>query len=152
MFALWRSQKSLQTQGSNTQATPSFCLDDFHRNNFLGEIFFFFFFFFRFVNALVYYGVFLSAPNIGGNFYLNFFLTSLIELPAIPAGVWAFNRFVEHRVHMKWTCFIKLLPILTLSLVAIGQEKCQKITKDLVHLFWEENNHVNEGFGHCNYI
>ncbi|RMX49476.1 hypothetical protein pdam_00017630 [Pocillopora damicornis] len=46
-----------------------------------------------FVNALVYYGVFLSAPNIGGNFYLNFFLTSLIELPAIPAGVWAFNRF-----------------------------------------------------------
>lgn len=46
-----------------------------------------------FVNALVYYGVFLSAPAIGGSFYLNFFLTSLIELPAIPAGVWVFNRF-----------------------------------------------------------
>lgn len=41
----------------------------------------------------MYYGVFLSAPNIGGNFYLNFFLTSLIELPAIPVGVWVFNRF-----------------------------------------------------------
>ena len=53
---------------------------------------------------------------------------------------------------MKWTCLIKLLPILTSSLVAIGQEKCEKITKDLVHLFSEENNHVNEGFGHCNYI
>ena len=37
-------------------------------------------------------------------------------------------------------------------MVAIGQEKCEKITKDLVHLFSEENNHVNEGFGHCNYI
>lgn len=46
-----------------------------------------------FVNALVYYGVFLSAPVIGGSFYLNFFLTSLVELPAIPAGVWIFNRF-----------------------------------------------------------
>lgn len=46
-----------------------------------------------FVNALVYYGVFLSAPSIGGNFFLNFFLTSLIELPAIPLGVWLFNRF-----------------------------------------------------------
>lgn len=46
-----------------------------------------------FVNALVYYGVFLSAPAIGGSFYLNFFLTSLIELPAIPVGVWVFNRF-----------------------------------------------------------
>ena len=49
---------------------------------------------YRFVNALVYYGVFLSAPVIGGSFYLNFFLTSLVELPAIPAGVWIFNRLV----------------------------------------------------------
>lgn len=110
MCALWRSQKSLQTQGSNTQATPSSSI-----RIIFWEKSFFLFFYFRFVNALVYYGVFLSAPNIGGNFYLNFFLTSLIELPAIPAGVWAFNRFVEHRVFMKWTCFIKLLPILTLS-------------------------------------
>jgi len=46
-----------------------------------------------FVNALVYYGVFLSAPAIGGNLYLNFFLASIIELPAIPAGVWIYNRF-----------------------------------------------------------
>lgn len=46
-----------------------------------------------FVNALVYYGVFLSAPAIGGNIYLNFFLASLVELPAIPAGVWIYNRF-----------------------------------------------------------
>jgi len=50
-----------------------------------------------FVNALVYYGVILSAPSIGGNFYLNFFLTSLVELPAIPAGVWVFNRFGRKR-------------------------------------------------------
>lgn len=50
---------------------------------------------YRFVNALVYYGVFLSAPTIGGNFYLNFFLTSLVELPAIPVGIWFFNRYVK---------------------------------------------------------
>lgn len=46
-----------------------------------------------FVNSMVYYGVFLSAPSIGGNMYLNFFLASLVELPAIPAGVWIYNRF-----------------------------------------------------------
>jgi len=46
-----------------------------------------------FVNALVYYGVFLSAPSIGGNMYLNFFLASIIELPAIPGGIWIYNRF-----------------------------------------------------------
>lgn len=43
---------------------------------------------------MVYYGVFLSAPSIGGNMYLNFFLASLVELPAIPAGVWIYNRLV----------------------------------------------------------
>lgn len=46
-----------------------------------------------FVNALVYYGVFLSAPSIGGNMYLNFFLASIVELPAIPGGIWIYNRF-----------------------------------------------------------
>lgn len=46
----------------------------------------------RFVNSMVYYGVFLSAPSIGGNMYLNFFLASIIELPAIPGGVWIYNR------------------------------------------------------------
>ena len=44
---------------------------------------------------MVYYGVFLSAPSVGGNMYLNFFLTSLVELPAIPLGVWAYNKWVE---------------------------------------------------------
>lgn len=50
-----------------------------------------------FVNALVYYGVFLSAPSVGGNLYLNFFLASLVELPAIPIGIWIYNRFGRKR-------------------------------------------------------
>ncbi|XP_022799698.1 solute carrier family 22 member 5-like [Stylophora pistillata] len=51
----------------------------------------------RFVNALVYYGVYLSTPTIGGSMHLNFFLTSVIELPAIPAGIWIYNRFGRKR-------------------------------------------------------
>jgi len=50
-----------------------------------------------FVNALVYYGVFLSVPSIGGNMYLNFFLASIVELPAIPGGIWIFNRFGRNK-------------------------------------------------------
>nr|XP_058941384.1 organic cation transporter protein-like [Pocillopora verrucosa] len=46
-----------------------------------------------FVNAMVYYGVYLSTPTIGGSTHLNFFLTSVIELPAIPAGIWIYNKF-----------------------------------------------------------
>ena len=53
----------------------------------------------RFVNALVYYGVFLSAPSVGGNLYLNFFLASLVELPAIPIGVWIYNRWENQKMH-----------------------------------------------------
>ncbi|KAL9978320.1 hypothetical protein ACROYT_G015820 [Oculina patagonica] len=46
-----------------------------------------------FVNGMVYYGVYFSIPNIGGNMYLNFFLASVIEIPAIPAGIWIYDRF-----------------------------------------------------------
>ncbi|KAL9952116.1 hypothetical protein ACROYT_G039324 [Oculina patagonica] len=46
-----------------------------------------------FVNAVVYYGVFFSIPYVGGNMYLNFFLASVVELPAIPSGIWIYNRF-----------------------------------------------------------
>lgn len=46
----------------------------------------------RFVNALVYYGVSFSSPNLGGSIYLNFFLTSVIEIPANIAGIWAMGR------------------------------------------------------------
>ena len=50
----------------------------------------------RFVVAMVYYGVFLSAPTVGGDMYLNFFLSSLVELPAIYLGIKAYNRYVKH--------------------------------------------------------
>ncbi|XP_058952863.1 organic cation transporter protein [Pocillopora verrucosa] len=46
-----------------------------------------------FANAMVYYGVFMSAPYIGGSMHFNFFLASVTELPAITAGIWIYNRF-----------------------------------------------------------
>ena len=36
----------------------------------------------RFVNGMVYYGLSLSAGEFGGSIYLNFVLTSLVEIPA----------------------------------------------------------------------
>lgn len=46
-----------------------------------------------FVNGMVYYGVSFSAPFVGGNMYLNFFITSTIALVAYPALAWGCNRF-----------------------------------------------------------
>ena len=47
----------------------------------------------RFVNGMVYYGVSFSSPSVGGNMYLNFFITSTIALVAYPALAWGCNRY-----------------------------------------------------------
>lgn len=47
-----------------------------------------------FVNGMVYYGVSYSSPFVGGNVYLNFFITSTVALVAYPALAWGCNRFV----------------------------------------------------------
>ena len=49
-------------------------------------------FFQRFVNAMVYYGVSFSTSTIGGDMYLNFFLTSIIEFPANFVAIWIMGR------------------------------------------------------------
>ncbi|KAK3740890.1 hypothetical protein QZH41_013408 [Actinostola sp. cb2023] len=46
-----------------------------------------------FVNALVYYGVSFSSPSLGGNMYLNFFLTSVVELPANWFAIFCLGKF-----------------------------------------------------------
>lgn len=46
----------------------------------------------RFVNAQVYFGVSLGSVLLGGNIYLNFFLTSLVEIPGNAFAIWAMDR------------------------------------------------------------
>lgn len=51
-----------------------------------------------FVCGMVYYGVYLSTPNVGGNLYMNFFLTSFIEVFCLPVIVWSSNRFGRKKI------------------------------------------------------
>ncbi|KAL9968411.1 hypothetical protein ACROYT_G026787 [Oculina patagonica] len=46
-----------------------------------------------FMNSMVYYGVSLSAPVLGGNMYLNFFLISALEIPANYATIFCNKKF-----------------------------------------------------------
>ncbi|XP_031565339.1 organic cation/carnitine transporter 4-like isoform X2 [Actinia tenebrosa] len=46
-----------------------------------------------FVNGLVYYGISLSTPTVGGNMYLNFFLSTVCEAIAMAIAVPILNRF-----------------------------------------------------------
>ena len=43
---------------------------------------------FRFTNSMVYYGVLLSVGVLGGSLYLNFFLTSVIDIPSNIFVIW----------------------------------------------------------------
>lgn len=55
-------------------------------------------FVFRFVNGMVYYGLSLSSGEFGGSIYLNFILTSLVEIPANVLVIHNCNRYKN--VHM----------------------------------------------------
>lgn len=46
-----------------------------------------------FVNGMVYYGLSLSSGEFGGSIYLNFILTSLVEIPANVLVIHNCNRF-----------------------------------------------------------
>ncbi|KXJ27984.1 solute carrier family 22 member 15 [Exaiptasia diaphana] len=46
-----------------------------------------------FTNSMVYYGVTLSSGALGGSLYLNFFLTSLVELPANFFAIWFMDQY-----------------------------------------------------------
>ncbi|XP_068716130.1 organic cation transporter protein-like isoform X2 [Montipora capricornis] len=51
-----------------------------------------------FVNAQVYFGVSLGSVMLGGNIYLNFFLTSLVEIPGNAFAIYSMNRWGRKKV------------------------------------------------------
>ncbi|XP_014767510.1 organic cation transporter protein [Octopus bimaculoides] len=57
-----------------------------------------------FVNSMLYYGVTMNSVNMAGSRYLNFFLMSLIEVPACIVCSYFFHRFG----HRKPICFFMI--------------------------------------------
>ena len=43
----------------------------------------------------MYFGVSLGSVLLGGNMYLNFFLTSLVEIPGNAFAIYAMNRLAN---------------------------------------------------------
>lgn len=63
----------------------------------------------RFVNAQVYFGVSLGSVLLGGNIYLNFFLTSLVEIPGNAFAIYAMNRWVCSQ--LAYTVFVDVVSL-----------------------------------------
>ena len=53
----------------------------------------------RLVVSMVYYGLSLNTGNLGGDFYLNFFLSGLVEIPATIMVQLLLNRLGRKPVH-----------------------------------------------------
>ncbi len=51
-------------------------------------------FFSWFVNSGTYYGLSLSASNLGGNPYFNFFLAAAVEIPAYLINIALLNQVI----------------------------------------------------------
>lgn len=47
---------------------------------------------YRFVCSLVYYGLTLSAGDLGGSIYANLALSGLIEIPSYPLCIYLINQ------------------------------------------------------------
>ncbi|XP_069129266.1 organic cation transporter protein-like isoform X2 [Argopecten irradians] len=54
--------------------------------------------------AMIYYGLSLNAGNLGGNFYLNMFLSGLVEIPANTIAL-----FLLGRIGRKKTYFVSMM-------------------------------------------
>lgn len=71
----------------------------------------------RFTNSMVYYGVLLSVGVLGGSLYLNFFLTSAIDIPSNFFVIWFMSW--EKRMFCKSFYGRKRALILCMNLAAV---------------------------------
>ncbi|KAJ8315587.1 hypothetical protein KUTeg_007737, partial [Tegillarca granosa] len=68
---------------------------------------------------LMYYGVTMNSGNIGGNFFLNFFLFACMEYPAYAIAIFFLDKVGRKKLHCA--CMILALYPLTLTLALIGK-------------------------------
>jgi len=79
-----------------------------------------------FVNAMVYYGVSFSTPTLGGNMYLNFFLSSIIEIPANYVSIWAMGKFGRKKalIYFMILAAIASIGAVLFTMYDPGNDKC----------------------------
>ncbi|XP_069134584.1 organic cation transporter protein-like isoform X2 [Argopecten irradians] len=77
--------------------------------------------------GMTYYGVFLHAENLGGNFYLAIFLLSVIEIPILLVNLYLLNKFGRRKVHCVTMMTGGLACICTIFPVIYGGEELQPL-------------------------
>ena len=87
-------------------------------------MFYQFHYFFRMVVSMTYYGLSLNTGNLGGDFYVNFLISGLVEFPAYTLVILFLDRYGRKKMH----CLSMILgggaclcTILTISFLSEGE-------------------------------
>ncbi len=83
------------------------------------------------VNALVYYGFSLNMSDFGGNFYITFLLSALVELPSNLITVFGLRYIGRRKLYSGFMFLIALSTLLYIS----SETTFFKVTSALVGKF-----------------
>lgn len=76
---------------------------------------------------MMYYGVTMHAGNMGGDFYLNFFLLAVVEFPAYSLAIFLLDRIGRKKLHCSFMVLGGLACLSTIFPVLFG-DKCKSLT------------------------
>ena len=74
---------------------------------------------------MMYYGVTMHAGNMGGDFYLNFFLLAVVEFPAYSLSIFLLDRIGRKKLHCSFMVVGGLACLSTIFPVLYG-DKCKE--------------------------
>lgn len=83
------------------------------------------------VISMVYYGVTMHTGNLGGNWYFNFFILALVEIPAVLSCIFLLDRMGRKKLHCLcmfvagFSCLGTIFPVL------FGGDELQPLTLTL---------------------
>lgn len=81
--------------------------------------------------TMIYYGLSLNSGNLGGNFYLNFFLSGLVEFPGYTIVLLFLDRLGRKRLHCICMIVGGLTCLSTIFTILFGGKELQALTTTL---------------------
>ena len=70
----------------------------------------------------MYFGVTMNVGNMGGDFYLNFFLLAMVEFPAYSACIYLVDKIGRKKLHCACMLIGGIACLSTIFTVSFGGE------------------------------
>lgn len=78
--------------------------------------------------SMTYYGVIMNSGNLAGNFYFNFFLMALAEIPGLLIGIFILDKIGRRYANSGSMCLGGFACICTIFTVVYGGKELQPLT------------------------